>query len=415
MKVLVIGSGGREHTICWKLNQSDKVTKLYAAPGNPGISEIAECVSIKVDEIEELVAYAKDNNIEFTVVGPELPLALGIVDRFKEEGLSIFGPTKAAANLEGSKSFAKEIMVAAGVPTADYQEFTELEPLIKFIESKDGKIVLKADGLAAGKGVFVCEDLEYAKNSAKELYNDFNASKVVAEELLDGVEASYIVATDGKRVVPFAASHDYKRIFDNQEGPNTGGMGTVSPTPNLSEEQEKWALENVINPVVREMENRGIPFSGFLYAGLMISKSGDIKVLEFNARLGDPETQVILRRMEGDLFELLYCLAEGKEELPKQTFNRNSAVCVVLASEGYPESPVKGDEIVGIGEANVNETAEVFHAGTALKEGQLVTAGGRVLNVTCFGKDLDEAIKNTYEAVSKIRFRGMQHRNDIGK
>lgn len=414
MKILVIGSGGREHAICWKLNQSEKLTALYAAPGNPGISKFGECVDISVEAVDDLVSFAKKNKIDFTIVGPELPLTLGIVDAFQKAGLKIFGPVKEAAALEGSKSFAKAVMKAAGVPTADYAEFEDLGSLQSYVEKQGAPLVLKADGLAAGKGVFVCLEKMEAEAAARTLFQEFEADKVVVEEYLEGIEASYIVATDGERIVPLASSHDYKRIFDNDQGLNTGGMGTVSPTPRITPEQEAWVLENIMQPVVREMKAMAYSYQGFLYAGLMINPEGEIKVLEFNARLGDPETQVILRRMESDLLEVLLALHD-KTELPSLKWNASSAVCVVQAAENYPGTPVKGDEITGIEEAEGNTDTVVFHAGTKLSDGKLLTNGGRVLNITSTGNSLEEAIQNTYTAVDLVKFRGQQFRGDIGK
>jgi phosphoribosylamine---glycine ligase len=416
MKVLVIGSGGREHTICWKLKQSEQVTEIYAAPGSPGIAEIGENTGIKVDDLDGLVKFAKEKSVDLTIVGPEYPLSLGVVDAFQKEGLRIFGPTRKAAQLESSKKFAKEIMVAAGVPTAAYETFSDKESALSYLKTRTAPIVLKADGLAAGKGVFVCHEIKDAELAVQELFDQFKSSLIVIEDYLVGPEASYIVAVSGNCIVPFAASHDYKRIRDNDEGPNTGGMGTVSPTPHLTAAQEDWVLSNIIGPVVEEMEKQKMEFSGFLYAGLVIAPDGDIKVLEFNVRMGDPECQVILRRMKSDLFSLLYELSDsdGEKNVQKQEWSDDSAVCVVLASSGYPENPLKGDEIKGIEEANTLDGVVVFHAGTGVKDGKLVTAGGRVLNVTATGSNLSEARANTYQAAEKISWKGVQFRKDIG-
>ena len=415
MKVLVIGSGGREHAICWKLKSSRKLSALYCAPGNPGIASLAECPNIKVEDLEGLKNFALQNKIDFTIVGPEVPLSMGVVDVFEASGLKIFGPSKAAAQLEASKSFAKNIMVKAGVPTAEYKEFTELTELTNYLSSRtDTAIVLKADGLAAGKGVIVALNKADSLKGAEELFSDFKPEKVVVEEFLSGKEASYIIATDGQRILPMAAAHDYKRIYDNDAGPNTGGMGNVSPTPNLSKDQEDFVLDKVIKPTIKQLKAEGIDFKGFIYAGLMVNANGDIKVLEFNARLGDPETQVIMMRMQGDLLEALYALTTGSD-LPNITWASDSAVCVVLASEGYPQSPVKGDEITGIHLAEQLNNTVVFHAGTSIKDKKLVTNGGRVLNVTALGRNLTEAIANTYKACDLIQFRGRQIRRDIGR
>ncbi len=415
MRVLVIGSGGREHAICWKLRQSKQLTKLFCAPGNPGISEIAECLPLSVGDVAPLVEFAKRERIDLTIVGPELPLSLGIVDAFRAAGLSIFGPTKAAAQLESSKAFTKEILVSVNAPTAAYESFTDVHAAERYALAQGAPIVVKEDGLAAGKGVTVCTSVDEAIASIRAALHA-PGSRVVIEEFLDGVEASFIVATDGTRVVPLVPSHDYKRLLDGQRGPNTGGMGTVSPTTHLTPQQEAFTLERVIHPVLREMERRGTPFSGFLYAGLMLSPRGDVRVLEFNARLGDPETQVILRRLDSDLLPILAGLAAGKDlgvEAPRWT--DNAAVCVVLAAAGYPEKVRKGDVIEGISFATQVADVVVFHAGTALEaDGRLVTAGGRVLNVTARGKTVEEARRYAYRAADLIQFAGVQRRRDIG-
>ncbi len=415
MKVLVIGSGGREHAICWKLRESSSVKAVYCVPGNPGISEIAVTEAVPVDDVEGIVSFAMSIKADLTVVGPELPLSLGIVDAFRAKGLRIFGPVREAARLEASKAFAKEVMDAAGVPTASYREFSDMKELRGYVEKTHPPLVLKADGLAAGKGVFVClsrEDIDVAVRSLEAMGNA--ASRVVAEEFLSGVEVSYIVATDGERIVPMASSHDYKRIFDNDGGPNTGGMGSVSPTPRLRAGDEGVVIGTVIEPILKEMKKRGVPFQGFLYAGLMISPENEIKVLEFNVRFGDPETQSILRRMDGDLAQLLYALAEKGTSLPEVKWKDESAVCVVIAAEGYPDSPKKGDVITGIADAATVENVTVFHAGTARgADGSIRTNGGRVLNITATGSSVAGARAKVYEACRKISFDGAQYRKDI--
>lgn len=414
-RVLVIGSGGREHAICWKLAKSSQVETVYAAPGNPGMAEVGECVSIQADEIEKLVSFAKENAIDLTVVGPEYPLTLGIVDAFRAVGLRVFGPTKEAASLEGSKAFAKEIMDAAGVKNAEYKTFEAEAEALQYLESRGAPIVVKADGLAAGKGVFVCETLAQAQGAVREVFGAFSSAKVVVEDFIEGVEASYIVATNGKHIVPLASSHDYKRIFDGDEGPNTGGMGAVSPTSRLDGFDDEVIIQEVMRPIITEMEKRGTPFQGFLYAGLMISPAGEVQVLEFNARLGDPETQAILRRLESDFYELLYVLSDpGGAEPPAQNWSSDSAICVVLASEGYPASASKGDSISGIDVAKTLKGVEVFHAGTGQAE-ELVTAGGRVLGVTAVASTQDEARSHAFDAVESIKYRGKQYREDIGR
>lgn len=414
MKVLVIGSGGRENTIAWKIKQSPLLDELYIAPGNPGTAKLGTNVPISVSDIDALRDFALEHKIDLTVVGPEDPLVHGVVDVFQAAGLKIFGPDSYAAQMEGSKDFAKEVMEKAGVPTAAYQTFTDRESAFEFLKSHKAPLVIKADGLAAGKGVFVCMSDEEARAGLEEVFTRFNGTKVVIEEYLDGKEASYIVATDGERIVPFARSNDYKRVFDDDKGPNTGGMGTISPTPNLSAEQETWVLENVMYPVIKELAKRGHPYCGFLYAGLMVS--GDkINVLEFNARLGDPETQVILRRLEGDLLALLWALVNKDQNLPKISTSKKSALCLVLASEGYPNSPKKGDKISGLEEFDNDEKIVIFHAGTKVQDGDIVTAGGRVLCVTALDDNLDQAREDVYQATKKISFRGMHYRKDIGK
>lgn len=417
MKVLVIGSGGREHAICWKLKDSASVDAVYCLPGNPGISEIAVTEAVPVDDIEAILSFARSIKPDLTVVGPELPLSLGIVDAFRAEGLHIFGPVREAARLEASKAFAKEVMEAAGVPTAAYRGFSDMKELRAYVERTNPPLVLKADGLAAGKGVFVClsrEDLNAALEGLESMGKA--ASHVVAEEFLTGVEVSYIVATDGERVVPMASSHDYKRIFDNDGGPNTGGMGSVSPTPRLKADDEGLVIRTVIEPMLREMKRRGVPFQGFLYAGLMISPKNEIKVLEFNVRFGDPETQSILKRMEGDLAQLLYALTEKGSPLPEVRWRNESAVCVVMAAEGYPDTPKKGDLIRGIAEAETIKDVTVFHAGTArAADGSIRTNGGRVLNVTATGSSIAEARAKVYEACGRISFDGAQYRKDIAE
>ncbi len=352
------------------------------------------------------------------MVGPEYPLSCGIVDHFKAQGLPIFGPTKAAAALEGSKSFSKQVMEAAGVPTARSETFTDKVKARKFIEEQGAPIVLKADGLAAGKGVFVCLTLEEAFKGLDSLFSEFKDPKVLIEQFLSGVEVSFIVATDGERILPFAPSHDYKRIFENDKGPNTGGMGTVCPTPRFTDEQGRWTVENVIQPVLREMKKRGTPFAGFLYAGLMISPEGKINILEFNARMGDPECQSILRKLDSDLFQLLAALSgvSSVGAAPDTLkWRKGAAVCVVLASEGYPGTVRSGDLIEGMDLATMVPECVVFQAGTSeAKTGGIQTSGGRVLNVTAVGDTLEEARQRAYKGCDLIQFRGRQIRRDIG-
>lgn len=421
MKILVIGSGGREHAICWKLRQSPKVDTIFCAPGNPGIGMVARCVDIKVTDVEALKQFAIENKIDLTVVGPELPLTLGVVDTFRAAGLRIFGATQAAAELEGSKSFAKKIMLEAGVPTAHYAVVHTKDDALSHIKKFGAPIVLKADGLASGKGVFVCKTDDEALAAVQSLFSQPGEHRVVIEEFLEGIEISYIIATDGEHIIPFAPSHDYKRIFDNDAGPNTGGMGSVCPTPRFSHADEEAALYGVMVPTIAYMKKRGTPFSGFLYAGLMKAPDGTFKVLEFNTRLGDPETQSIMMRLKSDLAELLYFLSDNPEgnaqelqDLPPLAWDERFSVCLVVASEGYPDNPTIGDEIKGLHLAETQPHAVVFHAGTKSADGKIVTAGGRVLGVTALGPTLAEARTNAYNAANMIQFRGSHVRRDIG-
>lgn len=422
MKVLVIGSGGREHAICWKIRQSPKVSQVYCAPGNPGIGMVARCIDIKVDDLQGLLTFAKENAIDLTVVGPEYPLTLGLVDLFRAEGVRIFGATKAAAELEGSKSFAKKIMVEAGVPTARYHVVYTRDEAESYINTHGAPVVLKADGLASGKGVFVCKTKEEAISALPSLFPaQGGGHRVVIEEFLEGIEVSYIVATDGENIIPMAPSHDYKRIFDKDEGPNTGGMGSVCPTPRLTEDEEESVIYDVMVPVISTMKQRGTPFSGFLYAGIMKGADGRLNVLEFNTRLGDPETQSIMRRLKSDLAEVLYMLSEPPgeesrliEDLKDLEWSSETSVCLVLASEGYPDAPKTGDEVTGLHLTEILPGTVVFHAGTVMEGDKIVTSGGRVFGVTATGPDLETARANAYKAADLVQFRGRQIRRDIG-
>ncbi|MEO2083708.1 MAG: phosphoribosylamine--glycine ligase, partial [Desulfurobacteriaceae bacterium] len=400
MKVLIVGSGGREHAIAWKVAQSPKVKKVYAAPGNPGVARIGECVDIKPEEIEKLANFAEREGIDLTIVGPEAPLVAGIVNEFEKRGLRIFGPSKEAARLEGSKAFSKEMMKKFNVPTAEFEVFEDPEKAKEYVRKKGTPIVVKADGLAAGKGVVVAKTVEEAleaieKIMVKRVFGDAG-KKVVIEECLVGEEASYLVVTDGRNFIPLATSQDHKAVFDGDRGPNTGGMGAYSPAPVLSPETEKEVQDRVIKPILKGMEEIGTPFKGILYAGLMITEEGP-KVLEFNVRFGDPEAQVLMRRLETDLIEVCESVVEGKL-VERLDWKPETAICVVLASKGYPGSYEKGKEITGIEEAEKVETVVVFHAGTAVRDGKLVTNGGRVLNVTALGKDIVEARERAYRA-----------------
>ena len=420
MKVLVVGSGAREHAICWKLKSSPKLSKLYVAPGNPGMAALAELLPLQVDDLDGLVKFALENEIGLTIVGPEYPLTLGLADKFRAAGLAVFGPSQAAAQIEGSKHFAKEIMQRAGVKTAHYKFFDNEQQAQQYLTARGAPIVLKADGLAAGKGVVVCSTLEQAQSALHSIFTTYGGKGVVIEDFIKGVEASFIVATNGSVIVPLAATHDYKRLMDDDQGPNTGGMGSVSPTPHLNAAQFEQVIEQVIKPVLTEMQQNGTPFSGFLYAGLMIDAAGEIYVIEFNARLGDPECQSIMRRMRADLLELLCNLSStpcgttsfAVEEL---SWFEQSAVCLVLAAAGYPENPVSGSEIVGIDFAQSIPGVQVFHAGTKLSaDNKLLTSGGRVLSVTALGNSIEEARRQAYRACDMIQFKGRQVRRDIG-
>lgn len=416
MKVLIVGGGGREHALAWKVAQSEKVEKVYGAPGNPGIAQIGECVDIKATDIEKLAQFAEKEGVDLTIVGPEAPLVAGITDEFEKRGLKVFGPSKAAAQLEGSKAFAKEMMKKYGVPTADFQIFDNPEKAKEYVKKVGAPIVVKADGLAAGKGVVVAQNVDEAieaieKIMVEKVFGDAG-NRVVIEECLKGEEASYLVITDGERFVPLATAQDHKAVFDGDKGPNTGGMGAYSPAPVLSKEMEREVQEKVIKPILRGMAKEGMPFRGILYAGLMITEEGP-KVLEFNVRFGDPEAQAILRRLEDDLVDVALSAVEGR--LVKELhWKPETSICVVLASKGYPGKYEKGKVITGIEEAEKVPTVVVFHAGTAVKDGKLVTNGGRVLNVTALGKDIVEARERAYEAVKRIKFEGMHYRTDIG-
>ncbi len=416
MKVLIVGGGGREHALAWKVAQSDRVEKVYGAPGNPGIAQVGECVDIKPTEVEKLADFAEKEGIDLTIVGPEAPLVAGITDEFEKRGLKVFGPSKAAAQLEGSKAFAKEMMRKFGVPTADFQVFDNPEKAKEYIRKVGAPIVVKADGLAAGKGVVVAQTVDEAIEAVEKIMVEkvFGeaGNRVVVEECLKGEEASYLVITDGERFVPLATAQDHKAVFDGDRGPNTGGMGAYSPAPVLSEEMEREVQEKVIKPILKGMAEEGMPFKGILYAGLMITEEGP-KVLEFNVRFGDPEAQAILRRLEDDLVDV--ALSAVEERLVEELHWRpETSICVVLASKGYPGKYEKGKVITGIEEAEKVPTVVVFHAGTAVKDGKLVTNGGRVLNVTALGKDIVEARERVYEAVKRIHFDGMHYRTDIG-
>ena len=416
MKVLVVGNGGREHALAWKIKQSPLVKKLYVARGNAGIWQIAEKVDISPTDIPNLVKFAKEEGIDLTVVGPEQPLSEGIVDAFEEAGLKIFGHRKNAAILEASKVFAKNFMKKYGVPTAFYETFDNEKDAIDFVKKMGTPIVIKADGLAAGKGVIIAKTEEEAVQTIKDMFaGKFGeaSKRIVIEEFLEGEEASYIAMVRGEKLVPMATSQDHKRVFDNDEGPNTGGMGAYSPTPVITPDIEKEILEKIMYPTLKGMKEEGREMCGFLYAGLMIGPKG-INVLEFNVRMGDPETQPIMRRLETDLVEHILDILDGKIDEVKPKWSNKWSIGVVMASKGYPGSYEKGKVITGIEEAEKDPDIVVFHAGTDIKDGKLVTAGGRVLTVTAVGNNLLEAKEKVYKAVEKIHFEGAHYRKDIG-
>jgi phosphoribosylamine--glycine ligase len=413
VNVLVVGSGGREHSLEWKLSKSPKVEKVFVAPGNGGTKNN---VPISVDKIDELAEFAQKNNC-FTVVGPEAPLALGIVDKFNEKNLKIFGPTKQAAQLESSKIWAKDFMKRNDIPTAKYEIFGDAKKAEEYVNSIGNEVVIKADGLAAGKGVIVCNSKEEAISAietflVKKTFGDAG-NRIVIEERIDGVEASFIALSDGNSVIPMATSQDHKRIYDCDKGPNTGGMGAYSPTPVIDEHLSQKIQKNIINKTLEGMKKEGISFIGFLYAGIMI-KNDEPYVLEFNVRMGDPECQPIMMRMNSDLYEYLNASSEQTlSKLPSISWTSESAVCVILASKGYPEAYPKNEEITGLD--LTKDRVFVFHAGTKKEDVKILTNGGRVLGVTALGDSLENAITNAYSAVNKISWPNKYCRKDIGK
>lgn len=414
MNILVIGSGGREHALVWKIAQNPKVEKIFCAPGNAGIEEIATCVPIGVHDFPTLAAFAEEEEIDLTVVGPEDPLLNGIVDYFEDRNLKIFGPRRDAALLEGSKSFAKEIMINYNIPTAEYRSFTNYEEALSYVREKGAPIVIKADGLAAGKGVTVAFTLEEAEEALRNIMLDAifgeAGSRVVVEEFLQGEEMTILSFVDGETVVPMVPSQDHKPVFDDDKGPNTGGMGTYSPVPHYDDSVVQQAIDTIIIPTAKAMVKEGRPFRGILYTGLMLTEQGP-KVIEYNARFGDPETQVVLPRLDSDLLDIFMATVDGKLHECDVKWKDNAAVCIVLASGGYPGSYEKEKEITGL--FNDREDVVVFHAGTAEKEGIIVTNGGRVLGVTAMGKDLYEAREKAYAVIPEISFEGMHYRKDI--
>ncbi len=417
MKVLVIGSGGREHALVWKISQSPKVGKIYCAPGSAGIGEQAELIAIGPEQIEKLAGFAEKEKIDLTVVGPELPLTLGITDLFESRGLKIFGPNKAAAQLEGSKAFAKEILKETNIPTAAFGTFADAASAAQYIKQHPDPYVIKADGLAGGKGVVISLTIDDALNvvdeiMVKKVFGEAG-QKLVIEEFLEGEEASFMVLTDGEHILPLASSQDHKRVFDNDEGSNTGGMGAYSPAPVVTSTMHRGILDEILKPLLAGLKKRGIHYRGVIYVGLMITKDGP-KVLEFNARFGDPECQPIMMRLKSDLIPLLEATIDGKLNQVQPEWYDEAAVCVVLCAAGYPGTYAKGEEIRGLDQLKNWQKGFVFHAGTAKAKGRWVTSGGRVLGVTARAATIANAVREVYDAVGKISWDGMHYRKDIG-
>ncbi|HHT9158145.1 MAG TPA: phosphoribosylamine--glycine ligase [Candidatus Tripitaka californicus] len=413
----MIGSGGREHCLAWKIARSPRLKKLYCTPGNPGISSVADCVDIASEDVESLCNFARKEKIDLAVVGPEGPLVAGLVDRFQANGLRAFGPTKKAALLEGSKVFSKNLMRKYGIPTAEFRVFSELVPARRYIESINGPVVVKVDGLAGGKGAFVCKNTEGALKAVEEIMEERTfgpaGERVVVEEYLEGEEVSVLALTDGKTIVPLEPVQDHKALCDGDKGPNTGGMGAYTPVPLFNAELASRVEEEILVPTVHAMKREGRSYKGVLYVGLMVTTTGP-RVLEYNVRFGDPETQPLLMRLDGDLLGLLLATVEDRLEEAEFSWDTRAALCVVMTSAGYPGNYEKGKEIKGFETLSGREDLMVFHAGTALKQKKVVTAGGRVLGVTALGKDLQEAQKKAYEAAGKISFDGAYYRKDIG-
>ena len=418
MKVLIVGSGGREHAIAWSVAKSPKVDKIYCAPGNAGIAEFAECVNIKAMEFDKLVAFAKENAIDLTIIGMDDPLVGGVVDAFESEGLRVFGPRKNAAIIEGSKAFSKDLMKKYKIPTAAYENFTDPDEAIKYLETAKMPIVLKADGLALGKGVLICNTLEEAKEGVKTLMLDKQfgdaGNEIVIEEFMTGREVSVLAFCDGKTIKCMTSAQDHKRAKDGDQGLNTGGMGTFSPSPFYNDEVEAFCEKYVYQSTIDAMASEGRPFTGILFTGLMITEDGP-KVLEYNARFGDPEAQVVLPRMKNDIIDVMEACIDGKLSDVELEFEDNAAVCVVLASDGYPEKYDKGFEIKGLDTFKDKDGYYVFHAGTKFDGDKIVTNGGRVLGVVAKGENLKAARANAYKATEWIDFANKYNRNDIGK
>lgn len=416
MKVLVIGGGGREHTLVWKIAQSPKVSKIYCAPGNAGISQLAQCADIDAENIDKLANFAQKEEIDLTVVGPELPLSKGIVNEFNKKSLRIFGPSKEATEIESSKVFSKYLMKKYNIPTANYQVFQDSEKAFDYIKQQTFPLAIKADGLAAGKGVFIVKDLVQARDALDALMEEKKfgeaGKQVVIEEFLEGEEVSILAFCDGKTVVPMVSSQDHKKIFDNDQGPNTGGMGAYSPVPFYPDEFERRVLEEILKPTIKGLWSEGREYQGVLYAGLILTKEGP-KVLEFNARFGDPETQVILPRLKTDLVDILIAVIEKNLDKINIEWEDNATVCVVVASRGYPGKYQKGKVISGLERLEKMKKIMVFHAGTKLEDNKIITSGGRVLGITAWDETISKAREKAYKGVKKIYFEDMYYRKDI--
>ena len=416
MKILVVGGGGREHAICWKLSNEKNVEKIYCAPGNPGIAEVAECVNIGDSDIDELAKFAKENEIDITVVGPEVPLVMGITDVFESQGLKVFGPNKKCARLEGSKAFSKDFMTRHNLPTAKYKEYTNIDKAIDDIDDFGYPVVIKADGLAAGKGVIISENREDAIKTLKEMMNDKKfgtaGEKIVIEEFLSGIETSILAFVDNETIIPMVSAKDHKKVNDGETGLNTGGMGTFSPSEIYTYELSKEIKENILDKTLKGFQEDNLDFKGILFVGLMITKDGP-KILEYNVRFGDPETQSVLFRLETDLSEIISAVINNKLKDIDIKYSDDSAICVMLTSGGYPESYEKGKLITGLD--NLDKDIVVFHSGTKLLDNKLVTNGGRVIGITAKGNTVNEAGKKVYENIKKINFEGMHYRTDIWK
>jgi len=419
VKVLLVGGGGREHALAWKLAQSPLLTRLIAAPGNSGIARHAECVPVKDVAIDEQVALARREQVDLVVIGPEMPLALGLADRLAESGIAVFGPSQAAARIESSKAFAKDLMARYGIPTARFETFQDAEAARRFCRAMGAPLVVKTDGLAAGKGAIVCRTLEEADGAIRLCLEERGfgtaGGTVVIEEFMEGEEASFFVLTDGASVLPLESAQDHKTIFEDDRGPNTGGMGAYSPAPVIDEAMSRRVMEEIVTPTIAAMAKEGAPYAGVLYVGLMIDRRGP-RVVEFNCRFGDPECQAIVPRLDEDILPLLDSVARGRPLPTRLRWRADCSVCVVMASHGYPATARMGDEITGLdAEGSLPDGVSVFHAGTARRDGRLVTAGGRVLGVQALGADIRAAINKAYAGVERIRFAGMQFRRDIGR